>query len=195
MLRSLRKTAPDYVEWNGLRLPPRDQRFCTEEWKDAAFFVQSAKDEVERLSEVAGLTEGSQILDIGSGQGRLAIGLRAAMPDIRYVGIDIDSEARKLYVVDQGSVPAVYRANLDGSGFETLITTGLEHPYVGAGQIGDVDVVALAGAVAGWIVVAVHLHRAAGEQRVDHPRDEMLLGVMRLADPPGRVGAGGVEVA
>jgi SAM-dependent methyltransferase len=90
MFRSLRKAPPAYVEWNGLRLPPRDQRFCTEEWKDDAFFVQSAKDEVKRLSEIAGLTEGSQILDIGSGQGRLAIGLRAAMPDIRYVGIDID---------------------------------------------------------------------------------------------------------
>lgn len=90
MFRLLRKAAPAYVEWNGLRLPPRDQRFCTEEWKDDAFFVQSAKDEVRRLSEIAGLTEASQILDIGSGQGRLAIGLRAAMPNIRYVGIDID---------------------------------------------------------------------------------------------------------
>jgi hypothetical protein len=45
------------------------------------------------------------------------------------VGIATDLVARKLYVVDQGTPPAVFRANLDGTEFETLITAGLDNPY------------------------------------------------------------------
>ncbi|HEX5100033.1 MAG TPA: hypothetical protein VFV94_11060 [Polyangiaceae bacterium] len=45
------------------------------------------------------------------------------------VGIDLDLTNGKLYIVDRGTVPAVYRANLDGSGLEPLITDGLDHPY------------------------------------------------------------------
>jgi hypothetical protein len=45
------------------------------------------------------------------------------------VGLDLDLDAGKLYFVDQGSPPGLFRSNLDGSGVEPLITSGIEHPY------------------------------------------------------------------
>jgi SAM-dependent methyltransferase len=90
----LKAPSKDFVEWNGLRLPPPQRRFCTVEWKDDDFFVTSAKREVERLIKIAGLGRGSSILDIGSGQGRLAIGLIASLPEIgAYYGIDVDTSS------------------------------------------------------------------------------------------------------
>jgi DNA-binding beta-propeller fold protein YncE len=45
------------------------------------------------------------------------------------VGIDLDESNSKLYVVDQGDLPRVYRANLDGSDVEVVLEAGLLHPY------------------------------------------------------------------
>jgi uncharacterized Ntn-hydrolase superfamily protein len=45
------------------------------------------------------------------------------------VGIDLDVPAGKLYFVDQGAKPAIFRANLDGSGKETIVSAGILHPY------------------------------------------------------------------
>lgn len=71
-------------------LPPKDIRFCTEEWQDDGFYFASAVQEVFRLKELCGLNEGTRFLDIGSGQGRLAIGLQAAYPKLTsYAGIDV----------------------------------------------------------------------------------------------------------
>jgi len=60
------------------------------------------------------------------------------------VGINIDALAGKLYVAVQGLTPALQRANLDGTGLEPLITTGILHPAglaldVGAGKLYFVD--------------------------------------------------------
>ena len=72
------------------RLPPHKTRFCTEAWRNDAFYFSSAIREVYRLSSLCGLHDNSRILDIGSGQGRLAIGLQAAYPSIKsYTGIDV----------------------------------------------------------------------------------------------------------
>lgn len=82
--------ATSFVCYQGLRLPPPRNRFCTDDWKDDAFYLASAKQEVERLKSVAHLSEQSSLLDIGCGQGRLAIGLAAALPTLRlYCGIDV----------------------------------------------------------------------------------------------------------
>jgi SAM-dependent methyltransferase len=82
--------ADDYIDYQGVRLPPPRRRFCTEEWKDDGFYVASARKEVERLVRVAGLREDSTLLDIGCGQGRLAIGVRLALPALRqYIGVDV----------------------------------------------------------------------------------------------------------
>ncbi|MDQ8727653.1 class I SAM-dependent methyltransferase [Bradyrhizobium sp. LHD-71] len=71
-------------------LPPKGIRFCTEEWQDDGFYFASAVQEVFRLRELCGLSENTRFLDIGSGQGRLAIGLQAAYPKLKsYDGIDV----------------------------------------------------------------------------------------------------------
>lgn len=45
------------------------------------------------------------------------------------VGIDVDSANERLYFVDQGEDPGVFRVNFDGSELTPLITTGIDHPY------------------------------------------------------------------
>ena len=71
-------------------LPPKLSRFCTEEWKENSYYFSSALQEVIRLSLICGLNEQSRILDIGCGQGRLAIGLQATFPRLKsYIGIDV----------------------------------------------------------------------------------------------------------
>lgn len=82
--------ATSFVSYQGVRLPPPRNRFCTDDWKDDAFYLTSAKQEVERLRCIARLDEQSSLLDIGCGQGRLAIGLAAALPTLRlYCGVDV----------------------------------------------------------------------------------------------------------
>ena len=64
------------------------------------------------------------------------------------------------------------------------------------GQVGDVDVVAHAGAVRRRIVGAEHLQRRpAAERGVDRQRDQVRLRLVILAEPAGGIGAGGIEVA
>jgi SAM-dependent methyltransferase len=80
----------DFVEYMGLRLPPPSIRFCTTDWKNDEFFIKSASREVKRLEELAGLNVNSTILDIGSGQGRLPIGILATLGKIKaYFGVDV----------------------------------------------------------------------------------------------------------
>jgi SAM-dependent methyltransferase len=84
------KPSPDFVEYKGLRLPPPSIRFCTTDWKNDEFFIKSASREVKRLEELAGLNENSTLLDIGSGQGRLPIGILATLGKIKaYFGVDV----------------------------------------------------------------------------------------------------------
>jgi DNA-binding beta-propeller fold protein YncE len=45
------------------------------------------------------------------------------------VGLDVDAAAGKLYFADQGARPTIFRANLDGSGKEAIVTAGIMHPY------------------------------------------------------------------
>jgi SAM-dependent methyltransferase len=81
---------PDWVRYENVRLPAPHLRFCTTDWKNDEFFVKSAEGEVDRLIELCGLDPTKRLLDIGSGQGRLAIGVQRRMPNLReYVGVDI----------------------------------------------------------------------------------------------------------
>jgi hypothetical protein len=45
------------------------------------------------------------------------------------VGLDLDVAAGKIYFADQGAQPTIFRANLDGTGKEAIITAGIMHPY------------------------------------------------------------------
>jgi len=62
------------------------------------------------------------------------------------------------------------------------------------GEIGDVDVVAQAGAVGRRVVVAEHLQTRTTGRRRDRPRDDVNLRRVVLADFGVRIGAGRVEV-
>ncbi|MEX0936378.1 MAG: class I SAM-dependent methyltransferase [Pirellulales bacterium] len=94
LYRLARRLVPqrDAVRYGNLDLPLAAMRWGTSELKDDAYYVQSATAEVERLQRWCGLTSQSRVLDIGSGQGRLAIGLLASFPDgpPNYHGIDVD---------------------------------------------------------------------------------------------------------
>ena len=83
----------DFVRYQNVRLPAKHLRFCTTDWQDDDFFVQSAERDVDRLISSCGITNDSSLLDIGSGQGRLAIGLIRKLPLIRYSGVDIDARS------------------------------------------------------------------------------------------------------
>lgn len=84
----------DYVDYNGLRLPLPKGRLCTKEFRNNEFYIESAKNEVNKLIKHTGLNEKMTILDIGSGQGRLAIGLLALLPKIhKYYGVDVSSSS------------------------------------------------------------------------------------------------------
>jgi hypothetical protein len=72
----------------------------------------------------------------------------------------------------------------------------LEREQMGGGKVGDVDIVANAGAVGRVIVGAVDFDMAAlAGRRLDRDLDQMGGAGGRLAGPPVRIGAGDVEVA
>jgi SAM-dependent methyltransferase len=71
-------------------LPPKSSRFCTEDWQEDAFYFSSALQEAARQVRLCGLNEGTRFVDIGSGQGRMAIGLQAMFPRLAsYTGLDV----------------------------------------------------------------------------------------------------------
>ena len=63
-------------------------------------------------------------------------------------------------------------------------------------EVGDLDVVANAGAVAGWIILAEHVHRGKASQRGLHAAlDQVGRIERRLAVPALRIGARDIEIA
>ncbi len=65
------------------------QRCCGPEYQDNEYYLKSAKGEAKRLASI-GLTAEISILDVGCGQGRLAIGLLASGREIKYYrGVDV----------------------------------------------------------------------------------------------------------
>jgi len=88
--QALRRIWPQSPERMCFVLPPKDRRFCTGDWKDNGFYLSSAIQEVFRLIDLCGLSHESRFLDIGCGQGRLAIGLQATFPKLKsYLGVDV----------------------------------------------------------------------------------------------------------
>ncbi|MFT7157454.1 MAG: hypothetical protein ACI8Q1_002473, partial [Parvicella sp.] len=52
-MRLFKKEAvDDYRTYEGIRLPLPNDRFCTQDWKDDAYYLKSAKKEVERLKNL-----------------------------------------------------------------------------------------------------------------------------------------------
>jgi SAM-dependent methyltransferase len=90
-----RSFGKEYVEYDGSIIPSPDRRWCGPEFKDNSYYVKSAEKEAQRLAERS-CTVKSSVLDLGCGQGRLAIGLLRVIGEVDYTGMDIDAESLAL---------------------------------------------------------------------------------------------------
>lgn len=78
---------------SGLPLPPVPLRAGGGHFRADHDFVAAARAEARRLIDTAGLHEGSRVLDLGCGAGRLAIGIVAELGAIRsYCGVDVGAQ-------------------------------------------------------------------------------------------------------
>lgn len=88
--RSGNNTIDDRVMYKNSVLPAKQLRFGGSEFKDDEYFLASARYEANRLKLNMGGTLHSQILDIGCGVGRLAIGILSGLGESTYYrGVDI----------------------------------------------------------------------------------------------------------
>lgn len=88
------KMLPDSVVYNGFRLPAKHLRYCGRNFHDDGHFIDTALREARRLIDEVNATENTVVLDIGCGVGRLAIGLKNTLPNIKqYYGVDISERA------------------------------------------------------------------------------------------------------
>jgi len=80
----------DYVKVAGSTIVASHRRLSGRAFKDDQVYVKSAEGEANRLIQRFGFGLESRVLDVGCGQGRLAIGLLRTLGDVPYIGIDID---------------------------------------------------------------------------------------------------------
>jgi cyclopropane fatty-acyl-phospholipid synthase-like methyltransferase len=79
-----------YEKYNGVILPPRDKRFLRESYRNDKLFYDSTVKEGIKFVEKLDVTSNTKILEIGCTTGRSFIGLVQKVPDIYYIGIDIN---------------------------------------------------------------------------------------------------------
>lgn len=88
--RELRAKRSENVILDGVTLPPKNMRPCGPNFQDDEFYLESAKKEADRLVENLGLSKTSSLLDVGSGPGRLAIGILRRVGEIeKFRGVDV----------------------------------------------------------------------------------------------------------
>lgn len=84
------RSAPYGSSPGGIPLPPRVFRKGGKHFEPDSDFVSSAIHDVDRLVEIAGLTQRSVLLDWGCGAGRLAVGIAERFGRIAsYRGVDV----------------------------------------------------------------------------------------------------------
>lgn len=87
---------PDSISFDGVPIPPKNLRPCGANFQSDEFYLTSAKKEADRLVKYLGLTPESSLLDVGSGPGRLAIGILERVGEIReYRGVDVDENSTR----------------------------------------------------------------------------------------------------
>jgi len=79
----------DYVRRRGSYLPPHEMRFNGPDQQDDDFYLRSSIGEADRVIGTLGCGPSDVVVDIGCGQGRLAIGLVRKYDRLRYLGIDV----------------------------------------------------------------------------------------------------------
>ncbi len=92
LMRRARRVLParDYVRFNGYRLPPPQMRdrMCGREYAADDRFLESGSAEARRLITNLACTPDSNVVEIGCGLGRLALGLIHERVDVQYWGFD-----------------------------------------------------------------------------------------------------------
>lgn len=83
----------DYVTYRGTRLPARELRFNGSEYQEEAYLLASADAEARRVVEKLGYDPTELLVDLGCGQGRLAIGLGRLVGAARYLGLDVSARS------------------------------------------------------------------------------------------------------
>jgi SAM-dependent methyltransferase len=90
-LAESRAGRPDCAIFDGVILPPRHLRPGRPGFQDDELYLASARKDADKLIKYLGLGTESSLLDVGSGPGRLAIGILQQAEEIReYRGIDVD---------------------------------------------------------------------------------------------------------
>jgi cyclopropane fatty-acyl-phospholipid synthase-like methyltransferase len=84
------KLKPRYHIYKGVLLPPRDKRYLRESFRNDQLFYGSTLQEGIKLTQRLGVTQKTRILEVGCTTGRTFIGLVQQVPDIYYLGIDIN---------------------------------------------------------------------------------------------------------
>jgi len=84
-----------YVRYKGSLLPPYRIRFNSADHQIDDAYLNSSISEAERVVKALTYTPDQLIVDIGCGQGRLAIGLLRRFPDARYLGLDVSERSIK----------------------------------------------------------------------------------------------------
>lgn len=92
--KAIEKLNFDYVKYKHFKLPLRKYRYCGVNIKDDEVFLKSAFIEVEKMMKFCDLSLTSTLLDVGSGQGRIPIGIIEKIGTVKsYKGIDIDKRS------------------------------------------------------------------------------------------------------
>jgi len=85
-----RRILPKSVRIDGSIIPSQGSSIIGPEIRDNKLFLKSAEAEATRLVEHFHCNRQSRVLDVGSGMGRLPIGIIRVVGEIDYTGIDID---------------------------------------------------------------------------------------------------------
>jgi SAM-dependent methyltransferase len=92
LLKVVRRAVPSrqYVRHRGYLLPPPEMRsrMCGSEYASNDYFLDSGSAEAKRLMSRLAYTSNSNVVEIGSGLGRMAIGLLREAGAVKYWGFD-----------------------------------------------------------------------------------------------------------
>lgn len=106
--------ARGHVAYQGLKLPPHRLRLGSMPQRSDDTYVNYAVTSVKVLEQYAGASSRDRIVDIGSGPGRLLLGMQARWGSVeRYVGIDVDADAVRWARANLAEPPIIEFLHID----------------------------------------------------------------------------------